>query len=204
MSWMAMAEPQGEERAGVVVDLDERAWLPRHAAGDGEAFAALVAAYRRPVYGFLARTGVAPASRDDLFQEIFMRVHGAAKSYDPSRPLRPWLFTIVVNTVRTHFRGVGLRQAMHTDAPDADPPDPAPSAHDQAVARETAAWLESAISKLPLAHREALVLSCIEGLEQQDVATALGIPVNTVKTHVRRARMTLAHGLAERRSGERS
>ena len=87
-----------------VVDLEERAWLPRHCRGDRNAFEALLAAYRRPIYNYLVRTGVAAADRDDIFQNIFLKVHRAAQSYQSSRPLRPWLFTIAANTVRTHFR----------------------------------------------------------------------------------------------------
>ncbi len=53
-----------------VVDLDERAWLARHCRGDSTAFPALLEAYRRPVYGYLVRCGVAAADRDDLFQSV--------------------------------------------------------------------------------------------------------------------------------------
>ena len=90
-----------------VVDLEERSWLPRHCNGDQAAFPALLEAYRRPIYSYLVRTGVAQAQRDDLFQSIFLKIHSAAASYQPSRPLAPWLFTIVANSVRNHFRAAG-------------------------------------------------------------------------------------------------
>ena len=46
-----------------VVDLEERTWLARHRRGDSSAFPALMAAYRRPVYSYLVRSGVAGAGR---------------------------------------------------------------------------------------------------------------------------------------------
>ncbi len=92
------SEPADRRRD--VVDLEERTWLSRHCRGDASAFPALLEAYRRPVYGYLVRSGVAEANRDDIFQNIFLKIHAAARSYDPTRPLRPWLFTIVANTVR--------------------------------------------------------------------------------------------------------
>ncbi len=49
-----------------------------------------------------------------------------------------------------------------------------------------------AILKLPLEQREALVLCAVEGLELADAAEALGVPGDTVKTRLRRARMSLA------------
>jgi DNA-directed RNA polymerase specialized sigma24 family protein len=46
--------------------------------------------------------------------------------------------------------------------------------------------------------RQVLVLACIESLAQKDIAEALRIPINTVKTHLRRARLTLVRKLARR------
>jgi RNA polymerase sigma-70 factor (ECF subfamily) len=177
---------------------EERALLPAHCRGEAHAFAALLAAYRAPVYGYLVRCGVEESMRDDLFQEIFLKVHGAASAYQPSRPLKPWLFTIVANTVRSHFR---RRRVVHLDlgaeAGEALA-DPAPGPERALRARETAAFLERVLPRLPLAQREVLLLTCIEGMEQGEVAAALGIPVNTVKTHLRRGRLALAAMLAAR------
>src|SRR5205085_6907941 len=100
----------GAERPrGVTMDraaqaLSEAELLPRHCRGDGDAFPALLQAFRAPVYGYLVRCGVAEGTRDDLFQEIFLKVHQGAGHYSPGRPLKPWLFTIVANCVRDHFR----------------------------------------------------------------------------------------------------
>jgi RNA polymerase sigma-70 factor (ECF subfamily) len=183
-----------------VVNLDERNWLPRHCRGDREAFGELMKAYQARVYGYLVRCGVPSASRDDVFQEIFVKIHLAAASYQPTRPLRPWLFTIAANSVRNHLRDEG----RHRWIGDADAHSEPSTDHDpQALAeiQETVAWLERALPKLPLAQREVLLLGTIGGLRLQDIATALDIPLNTVKTLTRRARMGLATALAEHASG---
>ncbi len=189
------------ERQQDVVDLEERTWLTRHCRGDASAFPALLEAYRRPVFGYLVRNGVAEADRDDIFQSIFLKVHAAAESYDPTRPLGPWLFTIVANTVRNHFRAqaVPITTVPRDDPLDPlDPPDPNPGPEHIAEIRETIAWLEEALLALPLAQREVLLLITIVGLRQQDAASSLNLPLNTVKTHLRRARLALAAGLADR------
>ncbi len=182
-----------------VVDLEERTWLARHRRGDASAFPALMAAYRRPVYSYLVRCGVAEADRDDVFQAIFLKIHAAAGSYDPVRPLAPWLFTIVANSVRNHHRDRprASSSALSEDDP-LDPPDPNPGPEQIASARETLSWLEGALTALPPAQREVLLLTAIVGLRQQDVAQALKLPLNTVKTHLRRARLALAARLAAR------
>jgi RNA polymerase sigma-70 factor (ECF subfamily) len=177
-----------------VVNLDERNWLPRHCRGDGQAFAELVNAYQSPVYGYLVRCGVPPAARDDVFQEIFVKIHLAAASYQPSRPLRPWLFTIAANSVRNHFRDEGRRTAARAPEEDLPCTDHGPRA--LAEIQETVAWLEDALPALPFAQREVLLLGSVGGLRLQEIATVLDMPLNTVKTLSRRARMGLGKALA--------
>lgn len=174
--------------------------LRRHRAGDREAFAALVADYRRPVYAYLIRCGIAEADRDDVFQTIFMKIHRSAASYQAGRPAHPWIFTIVANEVRSHLRRKRVRALVFAEPVAHEPPDPAPDSARAVEARETAAWLEGEIRRLPLAQREVLVLAAVEGLPLLDVSQALGRPVNTVKTHLRRARLALSRKLAERDS----
>jgi RNA polymerase sigma factor (sigma-70 family) len=188
-----------------VVDLEERTWLARHCRGDASAFPALLAAYRRPVYSYLVRNGVAEADRDDIFQSIFLKIHAAAQSYDPTRPLAPWLFTIVANTLRNHYRAQAVPQAVpiaaapYAESRDpSDLPDPNPGPEHIAEARETVAWLGKSLLALPPVQREVLLLVAVAGLRQQDVAHSLNLPLNTVKTHLRRARLALADGLADR------
>ncbi len=182
---------------------DDGALLIRHRDGDREAFAELVARYRAPVYSYQYRCGVDAAARDDLFQEIFIKVHRAAASFRPDQPLKPWIFTIAANTVRSHFRGVRVRDIVAVEAEPDRGVDPGPDAQHLSEARETAVWLERMIQNLPLAQREAISLCCLEEMPQEQAAAALGLPVNTVKTHLRRARLTLAQALARRNAAQR-
>ena len=191
--------------AGTPQPVSERELLLLHRGGDPEAFAQLVSEYRRPVYSYLVRCAVADADRDDLFQEIFIKIHAAAPQYDDDRPLHPWLFTIVANTVRTYHRKNKVREMVFADSPAVEPRSPNPDGERNAIARQTAEWIELEIRKLPLAQQEVLILTCIENLPQKEVAGILGLPVNTVKTHLRRARLALVGRLAQRdtnKSGE--
>ncbi len=170
-------------------------WLVAHRDGDSEAFGKLVQRYRRPVFGYLVHCGVPESDRDDLFQDIFIKIHQRADQYDAARPLHPWLFTVVANTVRSYFSKKKLRSFFVWEpAPEEMPEevkDPAPDSEARASAKETAAWLERAIAALPMPQREVLVLATIEDLPLKDIASVLDMPLNTVKTHVRRARLRL-------------
>ena len=174
--------------------VDERSWLARHCAGDKTAFPSLVEAYQRPLYTYLARCGVHPDSRDDVFQDIFIKIHLAARSYQSNRPLRPWLFAIATNTVRNHFRA--RRAQPRGVAPAEDFPDHR-TPERQAEIRERVAQVEREIGALPLAQREVLVLSTLQDMRLSDIAASLGLPLNTVKTRLRRARLQLAARLAD-------
>jgi len=173
--------------------------LLRHAQGDPDAFAQIVTMYSSPIYGYLTRCGVHPAERDDLFQDILIKVHRAATEHPPTGPARPWLFTIAVNTVRSHFRKAKVRKVVQLQA-DPAKAESAPSHTPEAdvATRQTVSWLEAEIRKLPLDQREVLVLCAVQGVDQKEVAATLDMPVNTVKTKLRRARLALAEARCRR------
>lgn len=191
-----------------VVDIDERGWLPRHCRGDEAAFDQLLRAYRGLVMSFLWRWGVDPGQREDLFQEIFLRVHRYAARYRPSQALRPWIVTIALNTVRNHRRDQGRKARFLARFRD-EVTEPRKVRHNPGADHmfehdATVQWLESRIRDLPRSQRDALVLSTLKGMRMKDIARALGLPENTVKTQLRRARLALAESLARRERPEES
>jgi RNA polymerase sigma-70 factor (ECF subfamily) len=187
--------------AGAVVDRqDEGDLLLRHLAGDRAAFGELVAAYRAPVFSYLARCGVAEADRDDLFQEVFIRTHRAARTWDSGRPFHPWFFTIVCNAVRNHLRKRRVRRLVFTEPREEAPPEPAAPEADgerRAAARQTVRRLEEEIRRLPLKQREVVLLAAVQKRPLKEVAEILDLNLNTVKTHLRRGRLALAQALEE-------
>lgn len=187
---------QSQTAAAPVVPLAGWALLKRHLEGDERAFAELVREFRRPVYGYLVRCGVDAGIRDDLFQEIFVKVHRHAEQHRPDASLTGWLFAIVANTVRSHFRKRHLELVDVSVVHDAV--DPAPPSDAVAAAAQTADWLEEQIRSLPLPQKEVLILATNDCMSMKEIGEALGLTENTVKTHLRRARMQLAKSLARR------
>ncbi len=189
-----------------VVDIEERNWLPRHSRGDAQAFEQLLSAYRGFVTTFLWRYGVERQHRDDLFQEIFLRIHQSASRYRPSQALRPWIVTIVLNAVRNHrrdqFRKTRFFSFIRTTDKNQEPADQNPGAEQMLENQSTLDWLEARIKKLPDRQRETLVLFTMKGLKLKDIARVMGAPENTVKTYLRRARLALAEDLRRREAAE--
>lgn len=186
-----MNEPGCKTEKGYVAGAGERGWLARHCYGDKQAFGQLLQHYRRPVYNYLVRCGLDANSRDDLFQDIFLKIHAAAATYRPAQPLRAWIFTIAANTVRNHWRASRHRFSVVNEATANNCADPDPAADGVAENAQTLAWLSGAIAALPIAQREVLVLVAIKELPQQEVASILDMPLNSVKTNLRRARLAL-------------
>lgn len=194
-----------------VLDLNERNWLPRHCRGDEQAFEQLLLAYRGLVYNFLYRYGIEQHDRDDLFQDIFLKIHLSAPRYRSSDPLRPWLVSIVLNTVRNFRRDRGRRKHFMTHLRALSGNHPLatalgqthqPGLDEQVEQQSTVLWLEQRITTLPEQEREVLVLSTLKGLRMKDIAKVMALPENTVKTHLRRARLALAESLVQRENGQ--
>ena len=169
--------------------------LRRFSSGDPAAFAVLVRRHQSQLYGYLCRCGVSPSGRDDLFQEIFLRVNQAAARFDSERPFKPWLFAIAVNCVRSHFRKA---RRVDIESRDCELEADGPTGEQVVAARETARWMNDAIATLPVGQRDVLLLVCIERMSPADVASVLEIPRSTVKTLLRRGRLALAKKLASR------
>lgn len=184
-----------------MLPLSDRVLLERHARGDTDAFAQLMRIYQNPVYGYLVRSGIRPADRDDLFQQVFEKVHRASMRELPDGPVRPWLFAIAANTVRDAYRRAKVRSIVELDdaAGHAEPSDDVRP--DEAAERtEELSFLDREIARLPLEQREALLLCAVEGLPLADAAVALDVPVNTLKTRIRRARGALAMAAQRRQA----
>jgi hypothetical protein len=78
--------------------------LAAHGTGDGKPFQAGPAVPAAGLHGYLFHCGVPRARPGRSLPGDLRPVHQRARTYDPSRPLHPWLFTVVANAVRTYFR----------------------------------------------------------------------------------------------------
>jgi len=151
------------------------------------ALAAFFDAYFERVHGFIRRLVREEHLAEDLTQDVFLHVHRALETYDPERPLAPWVFTIASNKVRDLWRSrraqrdhVGLDDAEGVD-------DPALVAREAGAGQrldddDQAARVARAIDELPELLRQTLVLRYYEGLSFE----AIGAIVERNETAVRK------------------
>lgn len=111
---------------------------------------------------------------EDVSQDIFMQIHRSLPSYDPERPLRPWVFTIATNKVRDLWASRRHRESRRElsiedeerGAPTLEGGED-PSAGLEHSERETA--LRAAIDELPVGMRTTLVLRAFEGMSFAEI-----------------------------------
>lgn len=161
-------------------------------AGDGfdEFYSA---AYRRIVGQVFAFLGDLPEA-EDVAQDAFARASfhwSRVRTYDmPEAWVRRVAFNLAHNRTRRVRRGLAAL-ARH------GPPAPVPAASADRVD------LHHALRRIPLRHREVLVLRYVAELSLEEVASQLRLPVGTVKSRLSRARRALAEQLGEQPTGVR-
>lgn len=154
------------------------------------------------VWHSLRRLGVREADLDDQVNEVFLRVHRKLEEYDPSRPVRPWLFAFAARVAAEHRRL--FRNHREIPGLQVDAEDPAPGAEEHLAEREARALLLAALDALDQSKREVVVAIEIDGHSGPEVAAALGVSVNTVYSRLRLGRDELGVALRRlRETGER-
>jgi RNA polymerase sigma-70 factor (ECF subfamily) len=177
--------------------------MMRFQAGNAVAYEMLCERYRTPVFGFIYRMlGNDRGPAEDLLQDIFAKIAGAAQFYEPRAKFSTWLFTIARNHCCNYLKSRMFLQGKVTV-----PMDGGEAAGDEQVQprqvagptdtlrevenRETGAILESAIGRLPDMYREVFVLRAVQGMSHEDTAKVLRLNSATVRTHYHRARQLL-------------
>ncbi|MGQ0384725.1 MAG: RNA polymerase sigma factor [Gammaproteobacteria bacterium] len=155
-----------------------------------EAFERLMPAYRRRVFGLGYSMLRDRSAAEDLAQEVFVKLWQALPKYDGRARLSTWIYAITRNAAISALRG--RRRSVSIS-------DPAVLDEAEAVAAPPAAGEDPAIWRqveaLPEKQRQAVILYYQDERPVEEVAEMLGMPVNTVKTHLHRARASLAAAL---------
>lgn len=188
----SMAAPAMHE----LEDMDDTTLLLAHQSGAEHALRVLIQRYRNEVYGYLFRYMGNAALAEDAFQETFVQIHLAGHTFDPTRPFRPWLFTIATNKARDLHRRTKKHRMPSLDAPmgeDGDAtvatliPDGSEAVESQVQKAEVAQRVRSVVDALPELHREILLLGYFQRMSYQQVAEVLNIPLGTVKSRLHAA-----------------
>jgi RNA polymerase sigma factor (sigma-70 family) len=159
-----------------------------------DAIEALFADHFDSIYRFAAsRVGRDAAA--DVTAETFAQALRSADRMDPARDARPWLFGIASNVIRHHRRAEQRRIRAYAAAQhqyDLAGANGHPKSETLLRAR-----LVDALTRLDARDRDALLLFAWADLTYDEIATALEIPLGTVRSRIHRARRMLREGLGD-------
>jgi RNA polymerase sigma-70 factor (ECF subfamily) len=171
------ASSRGRSRADELPE-DLRRALPERRPDALERFYAV---YFDRIYGYVRRLTRDEHLAEDLTQDIFLHIHRSLPRYDPSRDLRPWVFTIATHKLRDYWASRAFRdgQAVQRRAKDDDGPELEPAARgggpaEDLEAREVGAAVARAIEQLPEGLRTVLSLRYYEGLPFEEIGRIVG------------------------------
>ncbi len=156
-----------------------------------EAFERLVPAYRRRVFGLACGILRDRAAAEDLAQEVFVKLWQALPRYDGRAKLSTWIYAITrnaaVSALRSRRREVSLSDdAVATEAERVAAP---------YASEDDGRALRRSVDALPDRQRLAVTLYYFDERPVEQVDEMMGLPANTVKTHLHRARASLATAL---------
>jgi RNA polymerase sigma-70 factor (ECF subfamily) len=179
----------------------DRSLVDAAAAGDRDAFGALVSRYQSRIVN-LARTLTSEAAEaDDLAQETFVRAYKSIRRFRGDSAFRTWLYRVAVNVIHSYLASRSKRWRWFGgtgDERDAEmakvPESRGGRAIEDAVVRRD--LIDRALASLPPDMRIAVTLRDMHGLEYAEIAAALKIPIGTVESRIFRARQRLRPLLA--------
>lgn len=167
--------------------------------GDERAYRDLLRAIL-PMLRAIARKRIAnPAEAEDAVQDTLLTIHTLRHSYDPTRPLRPWLVALCERRCVDRLRRSGRIALRHAPIEDCDEralhPSIAASREPEAETRLAGAEVREAVLSLPRVQREAITLTKLQGLSLVDASAASGLSVGALKVATHRAVQTLRRRL---------
>jgi RNA polymerase sigma-70 factor (ECF subfamily) len=170
----------------------------RYVAGEESAFREIINRYKNSLYAFLRNFLNQQDLIEDVFQETFIQLYASRDSFDPSRPLRPWLFTIAANKAKDALRkqhrtaaipigAIADSQEMSfddvLDALTSDETMP----YDELEGNEASSQVRQVIADMPENLREILILAYFNKFSYKQMAEILSIPIGTVKSRLHTA-----------------
>jgi len=169
--------------------------LERVARGDAAAPNECIARFSGLVWSLARKLCVSPADAEDAVQEIFIDLWKSAARFDPSIASET---TFVAMIARRRLIDRGRRRMRRPEVPQipetvADPRERV----DTTESGEQQVLAQKAFSELRPEQQQVLQLAIHHGLSHEQIATATGMPLGTVKTHARRGLIKIRQILAE-------
>lgn len=200
------AGDEGQERSADRDDRKDEALVAQVLDGNQRAFESLLRRHEPRVLRVLRLLGVPSEDKEDVAQEVFVRVFRFLGGFKPGNPFAGWVYRIAVNAVHDYRGRVGRRRRDEAEwtpgLEDLAAEGARPDRRDFEM--DLRRRLDLAMNVLSERERAVFVLRELEGLTTREVARSLGITGVTVRRHLGRARRSLQKALESEESEKNS
>ena len=168
--------------------------------GDQSAYAALVERYQRRLLGWLFHACGSRHEAEDLAQETFARAYRKLRLYEGRSSFYTWLCRVAMNLLISQRRRKRLENQVSREGFDVamNSVGQEPAVDQQMERNEIQQCVQAAIAMLDLDRRTVLLLRDFDGMDYEQIAETLDIPVGTVRSRLHRARLELKSILEQR------
>ncbi len=202
-----MPVPQPAPVAKALAPHEVAGLVERAREGEVQAFERLIAEYQAKVFTFaFAFTGDREQAKD-LAQEALVKVYRSLGSFRFQSAFSTWLYSIVKNTSLAAVKSrAGREQSLEQPLDDRDVErlEEAASAEDRLLEKESRRLILRALRDVPETFRVVVTMSDVQGLGYDQIADALGVPLGTVKSRLKRGRDALRLALFRRHKEDES
>ncbi len=174
---------------------DDRVLIAQARQGNATAFGEVVRRYQNAVFSVCYRLLGNRQEAEDMAQVAFMRAYQRLHTFDLARPFLPWMRRVAANVCFNKMERHQLETVEWEEKRDllSDPTQKDPA--EVVEAEDAAAHLYAAVVALPSAYRAVIELRHFQELSYEEITDLLQLPINTVKSHLFRARKLLAEVL---------
>jgi RNA polymerase sigma-70 factor (ECF subfamily) len=168
--------------------------LERARQGDSEAFCAIAEQYGTVLFRQACGLAGNPAVAEDITAETMVEAWRSIHRYDGTCKFSTWLFAILLHRYKKHLRSLQSRPIPASSLPLAETEERAQSQASQSepvltpsqalIQQETRNQLRDLLNRLPEGHRDVLMLRFFESASLDEIASALGCPIGTVKSRL--------------------
>jgi RNA polymerase sigma-70 factor (ECF subfamily) len=157
---------------------------------DVVAFEEIYRHYAGMVYRVALRMTRRVEDAEEVTQEVFVAVHRHLKTFAGNAQLKTWIYRIAVNCSLNALKKAKRRPEVSWDE-GFDPEDPKQDVRGAVEKEDRQVKIASFLEEVNMDQKMCLVLRAQEGLSYEDIAKALNININTVRSRLKRARETL-------------
>jgi len=152
----------------------------------------LVRRYEKLIYSHSLRILKRAPAAEDATQEVFLRAFQKLITFDSHRPFKPWLYQIATNYCLDYIRKNARLTKLENTFPDNHP-----SLIEKLAKSDEIKRLRSALNKLPRIYFQPVWGYYFLELDYQRLAKSLNIPVNTLRTRLKRGKASLYKMMVE-------